>query len=126
MKDVLILKDGTRIEFESSSSLSNIEVVSSTKEEMVSILDKMTNDNLKAIQIKHDEQIIANYENLVFVNVSFVEEAGGTIKSSFNLREKTETELIKEEVALLKAGYEIHDGAISELGIAVSKIAGGV
>ena len=126
MKDILIFKDGTRIEFESGSSLSNLEVVSSTKEEMVSIWDKMTNDNLKAVQIEHNEQIIANYENLVFVNVSSVEEADGTIKSSFNLREKTETELLKEEVALLKAGYEIHDGAISDLGTAVSEIDGGV
>ena len=124
--DFLILKDETRIQIQPGSSLSNIQVVLLTKDELISTWDKMTNENLKQVQIESNGNIIANYTNLVLVDVKSSEQQDSTIKSIFNLREKTETELLKEEVALLKAGYEIHDGAISDLGTAVSEIAGGV
>ena len=124
--DFLILKDETRIQIEPGSSLYNIQVIFLTKDELISTWDKMTNENLKQVQIESNGNIIANYTNLVLVDIKSSEQQDGTIKSIFNLREKTETELLKEEVALLKAGYEIHDGAISDLGTVVSEIAGGV
>lgn len=124
--DFLILKDETKIQIEPGSSLSNIQVVFLTKDELISTWDKMTNENLKQVQIESNGNIIANYTNLVLVDVKSSEQQDSTIKSIFNLREKTETELLREEVALLKAGYEIHDGAISDLGTVVSEITGGV
>lgn len=127
MKDKLVLADGTVIELESSSSLFNFQVLFQTKQEMVTIWDKFIPRNLTEVVLKDSKGVVmARYENLVFINESSTIKEDGTILTSFNLREKTETELLKEELSLLKAGQEIQDGAIEDLGTAVSDIAGGI
>lgn len=124
MKDKLILANETEIEIESASSLSNVKIASQTKYDMVSVWDMLTEGNLKSIQIKNSDGIvIGNYENLILDSESSTIQKDGTILTSFHLREKTEVELLKEEVALLKEGQEINTGAIGDIGEAVSNLA---
>lgn len=52
MKDTLILKDQTVLELETGASLTNITILSANKAEMVEKWDKMTKDNLSAVQVK--------------------------------------------------------------------------
>lgn len=126
MKDKLILKDGTEIELEAGASLSDMKVISSDKASMASTWDKLTTDNLKSVQVKNgDGLVVGNYENLVLDSETSKVQEDGSILTSFHIRQKTETELIREEIEELKAGQEVQDGAISDLGATVSDIAGG-
>ena len=126
MKDKLILKDQTTIEIEAGASLSDITVLSSTKEEMIEKWDALTKDNLSAVEVKNSEDVtIATYTELILVSETSVILEDGAISTSFNLREKTDIEKLQEEVALLKEGQEVQDGAISDLGTVVSEIATG-
>ena len=127
MKDKLILNNQTQIELEAGASLSNIMVLSETKYDMVSIWDMLTPENLKSVQIQNGDGVtVANYENLILDSETSNEQEDGTILTSFHLREKTELEKLKEEVAQLKEGQDVQDEAISELGTVVSDLAGGV
>lgn len=124
MKDKLVLADQTEIEIKSASSLSDVKIVSQTKYDIISIWDMMTEENLKSVQIKNsDGVVVGNYENLILDNETSAIQKDGTILTSFHLREKTEVELLKEEVALLKEGLEINTGAIGDIGEVVSNLA---
>lgn len=126
MKDKLILKDNTTIEIEAGATLSAITVLSSTKEEMIEKWDAFTKENLSSVEVKNSEDVtIATYTDLILVSETSIVLEDGSISTSFNLREKTDIEKLQEEVALLKEGQEVQDGAISDLGTVVSEIATG-
>lgn len=124
MKDRLILKNGDAVEIESASSLSEIRVVSESKAAMISIWDKLSNENLKAVQIKNAEDaVIGEYSDLMLESETSVMQKDNSVLTRFHLREKTEVELLREEMEVLKTGQEIHDGAIADLGEVVSVMA---
>lgn len=121
MKDKLILSNQTEIEIESASSLSDIKVVSDTKYDMISTWDMLTENNLKTVQIQNNEGLVlANYADLILVSETSKIQADDTILTSFNLREKTDVE---KRLDALEDGQEVQDGAISDLGEAVSGLA---
>lgn len=126
MKDKLILKNGKEIEIEEGSSLGAISVVSVTKSAMVKTWDTLTSANLKDIKIQTaDGTEVGQYTDIVLDNETSTVQSDGSILTVYHLRAKTEIELLKEEIAELRAGQEVQDGAISDLGEAVSEIAGG-
>ncbi len=126
MKDKLILKNGKEIEIEEGSSLGAISVVSATKSAMIKTWDTLTSANLKDIKIQTaDGSEVGQYTDIVLDNETSTVQSDGSILTVYHLREKTEIELLKEEIAELRAGQEVQDGAISDLGEAVSEIAGG-
>ena len=126
MKDKLILKDQTTLEIEAGATLSAITVLSSTKEEMIEKWDSFTKENLSSVEVKNSEDVtIATYTDLILVSETSVVMENGSISTEFHLREKTDIEKLQEEVALLKEGQEVQDGAISDLGTVVSEIATG-
>lgn len=123
-KEKLILSNEKEIEIESGSSLSDIRIISKTKDNMVTVWGMMTDSNLKAVSIQDaDGGITGNYSDLILVNETSTIQADGTILTSFNLRKKTEVELLREEVNELKKGYEVHTGAIDDLGVITSALA---
>lgn len=100
MKDKLILADGTTVELESGASLGSMQVVFSDKDSMVKAWDAMTDENLKSVQITDGNgTVLAEYTDLVLVSVTSTEQEDETILTTFALREKTETELLKEQMA---------------------------
>ena len=101
MKDTLILKDGTVIELETGASLSSLGVLSGTKATMIETWDKLTKENLAAVQVKNGEGlVVANYENLTLVSETSVVKADGSVLTSFNLREMSREEI---DIAELQA-----------------------
>lgn len=119
-KDTLVLKDGTVIELEECSSLSNLRVRSADKSAMLSAWEKMTDDNLHQVQVKNvDGLTIGNYTDLVLVSETSTVSADESVLTTFNLRKKTAEELRLES---LEAEQEIQNGAIQEL---AETIAGG-
>ena len=104
MKDKLILNDGTIIEIESGASLDTIRVISDSKDSLVSVWDKFTEENLKKVEfMTSSDTLIAEYTHLVLNSVTSIEQEEGTILTTFSLREKSELELLKEEIAQQKA-----------------------
>lgn len=127
MKDILVLADGTTVELESGASLGNMKAVFADKASMVETWDKFTDENLKTVQITDGNgTVLAEYTDLILVSVTSTEREDGTILTTFALREKTELELLKEEMASMKVQQEILDGAVSDLGTVVGEIAGGM
>ena len=122
----LILADGTSIDIADGSSLSAVQVVSESKEAMIAVWDTLTNDNLATVQVQNDDgTVIGEYTNLVLVSETSTIQSDDSVLTSFRLREKTELELLRERVAALEESEEVHAEAISDLGAAVSEIAGG-
>lgn len=116
MSEVLKLKNGSEINIEPGASLSSMGVVSASKEEMIATWDLLTVENLKEVQIENAEgEVIGEYSDLVLDLETSLVQADGTILTYFSLRQKTEVELLREEVEALKAGQELQDGAIVEL-----------
>lgn len=120
----LILSNKDEIKIESGSSLSDMKVLSETKYGMVSIWEMLTEENLKHIEIQADDgTVVGIYENVLLENETSTIQLDGKILTSFHLREKTEVELLRERIEHLESGQEVQDGAISDLGAAVSGLA---
>lgn len=114
MKDKIILNDLAIIEIEAASESSNIRVLSQTKADMIATWDKLTDDNLRSVQIFNaDGVLICEEKNLVLENETSEELKSGQILTSFRLRKKTEIELLKEEIEELKAGQQVQDTQIA-------------
>lgn len=112
MKDTLILKDETTIELETGASIGALTVLSETKSEMLEKWDKFTSDNLAEVVVKNgDAVVVANYSNLALVSETSVINADGTIKTVFNLREKTKIEL---DVEALKSDMDAINEALED------------
>lgn len=120
----LILSNKDEIKIENGSSLSDIKVLSETKYGMVSTWEMLTEENLKHIEIQADgETAIGTYDNILLESETSAIQTDGKILTSFRLREKTEVELLKERIEQLESVQEVQDGAISDLGAAVSGLA---
>lgn len=122
-KDKLILNDGTEIGLESGSSLSDIRVLSDTKADMVSKWDMLTPENLKSVRVVNTNGItVGNYNDLVLVSETSYEK-GKKIETSFHLQEKTDVEKRLDALEdVFERGQEVQDGAIMDLGEAVSAL----
>ena len=122
----LSLANKAESQIEDGSNLSAIGVVSDSKASMLATWDSMTADNLKSVQIQSEGgAVIGEYQNIVLDSETSVIQSDGTIRTSYHLREKTEVELLREEVEQLKETTEVHDGAIEDLGTVVNEIATG-
>lgn len=127
---ILVMADATEITMEDNSNMHNVIVKSTTKEAMVAAWEKFTNANLKAVQLKIDGVVSGNYEDLVLVDEKSVVQADGSVLTEFHLREKTDIEKLQElvaaqsaEIAALKEGQGVQDGAIDDLGVVTSTLA---
>ncbi len=122
-KDTLTLRDGKVIEMESGASLSDIKILSDSMEDMVVVCNSMTADNLANVTVKNsDGVVVGRYSDLVFVSETSTIHADGTVLTSFNLREKTDTE---KRLDAMESGQQTQDEAIGDLGQAVSDLAEG-
>lgn len=119
-KDKIILSNGYEIEIEFGASLSDIRVVSDTKYDMLATWDMLTPENLSSVRVVNGDGItVGNYNDLILVSETSTEK-DGKIETRFNMREKTDTE---KRLDALENGQEVQDGAISDLGAAVSGLA---
>lgn len=120
----LILINQTQINIQSGSSLSDMKVLLNTKYDMISTWDMLTKENLKHIEIHaEDGTVIGAYDNILLENETSTIQPDGKILTRFSLREKTKVELLEERISQLESGQEVQDGAITDLGAAVSGLA---
>lgn len=121
----LVLADGTEIKLQEGAAPGYMKANYADKSAMVSDWDKFTLENLKTVQVVTDDVVVGNYTDLILENETSTIQEDGSIDTIWNIREKTENEKLKDEIVALKEGQEIQDGAIADLGAAVSEIAGG-
>lgn len=119
MKDKIILSNNYEIEIESGASLSDIRVILETKTDMLATWDMLTPENLASVSVVNGDCVtVGTYSDLVLVSETS-KEKDGKIETIFNLREKTDTE---KRLDALENGQEVQDGAIMDLGEAVSTL----
>lgn len=80
--------------------------------------------NLDNVHFKTGETVTGEYVNMKLESPLFkaVDIVDGNVQATFSIRQKTEMELAIEE---LRAGQEVQDGAIGDLGNVVSGLAEG-
>ena len=116
--DKIILKDKTEFEVVDGASLGNIQIQSKSFDEIKTITDAFTADNIAEVTFKHNNEVSGKYTDLKcdgFTYAPNTDEAGkedGTYTVTVNLRTKTEMEKAIDE---LKAGHEANAEAIQEL-----------
>lgn len=124
MSEKLVLNNKEQINIESGSSLSDMKVLSKTRYDMISAWEMMTEGNLNHIEIQNEDgTVIGVYDNILLDSETSIIQQDGKILTRFHMREKTEVELLRERVEQLENGQEVQDGAISDLGAAVSGLA---
>lgn len=126
MKDKLILSNNVEIAIESGSSLSDMKVLSATKSEMLETWDMLTSENLKNIQIKNEGGIVTGtYDNILLDSETSTIQPDGTILTCFQLREKTEAELLRDEINSLKEELTGTQMGLAETYEMIEGLAGG-
>ncbi len=116
----LILSDNTEIPVSNGSTLFDIMVEPARYSSM---WNHLTESNLKRVRlVLENGDLLDQKENLV-VDSEYSFRENEFVKCHFYLREKTEVELLREQVAALTAELGVHDGAIADMGEAISSLA---
>lgn len=121
--DKIILKNKTEIEVTQMPSIGSVTVQLENVSALQSLKDSLTEDNLSEVKTTNEAGFtVGNYEDLILNPDWTVRWNDDGIQATFGLREMTDTE---RRLSELEAGQQVQDGAISDLGSAVSDIAEG-
>lgn len=122
-KDKLILKDGSTIELEAGASLTTLQVICQSADDVIPLWKGLTQENLQEVTVKNGADLIVGvYSEMVLIepHIQATEQEDGTVKVLFGLREKTAEE---KRLDALEEGQATQDGAIKDLGEATSDLA---
>ena len=120
--DKFILADTTAINLQAGAGISNMTTVCKDWEEVATLIPKLTPENLSNVKVQTGEGLtIGNPHDLVLQPGSWEVKEDG-IHITISLREKTSIEKRLENV---EAGQQTQDGAITDLGETVGKLAEG-
>ena len=126
--DKIILKNENIIEIEESSNGESFRKIFSDTQEYLTTLEKLTPENLSAYQVQNSEGLTcANPVNkeCLTQNVTALWSADGILAGvdvTFNI---TDVDMSAKAVRDLQAGQQTQDGAITDLGETVAKLAEG-
>lgn len=121
--DKIILKNETEIEVTQMPSIGSVTVQLENVSALQSLKDSLTEDNLSEVKTTNEAGItVGSYEDLILNPDWTVRWTEDGIRATFGLREMTEME---RRLSELEAGQQVQDGAIEDLGSAVSDIAEG-
>lgn len=119
--DKLVLKDSTEIILESSQGIGALHVLTEGRQAACTLWEKFTKKNLSQVIFQNSSGLtVGNYSDLVLDHVEGREKGDGTVKMTFCLCEKSPEEVLGERVTSLEAGYQVHTGAIDDIGQAVT------
>ncbi|MDE5910264.1 MAG: hypothetical protein K2H52_16230 [Lachnospiraceae bacterium] len=121
----LVLADSTQIELQGGATLGYMKAHYADKAAMVSDWDKITQENLKTVQIMTDGTVIGNYEDLLLESETSTLQPDGSVDTVWKIREKTDMEKLQEEITQIREGQDIQDGTIADLGETVSVLVEG-
>ena len=116
--DKIILKDKTTFEIAKGASLGNIQIESKSFDEIKTITDAFTADNLAEVTFTHNDTVSGKYTDLKSDGFTYAPNEDKTYTVIIRLRTKTEMEKAIDE---LKAGHEANAEAIDDLASTVAK-----
>lgn len=122
-KDKIMLKDGTAIEVEAMTSIGDVTVHVADLAAAQALKDKLTPDNLSEVETKNADGLTAGQyadQVLAVLTADLLTAEGVDVK--LGLRDKTETEKLRDEML---ASQAVQDGAIADMGAALSDMAEG-
>lgn len=124
--DKIILKNGTIIEIEESSNGDSFRKTFTDPLEYLSTLEKLTQENLSAYQVQNSEGLtcanLVNKECLTQFVISLWSD-DGTLDGLYVTFNITDVDMLTKAVKDLQTSQQTQDGAITDLGEAVGKIA---
>ena len=131
-KEKLVLADGTEIGLEDSQGIGTLVIGAESRSAAGAVWAQLTPDNLAEISIKNAAgAVTGTYTGMLLDHITGTDKEDGTALLTVSLRAKTNEELLQDritameaELAALKTGQGTQDEAISDLGQAVSDIAG--
>ena len=116
--DKIILKDKTSFEIADGASLGNIQIKAENFEDVKTITDAFSADNLQEVTFTHNDAISGKYTDLKSDGFTYAPNEDKTYTVTIRLRTKTEMEKAIDE---LKAGHEVNAKAIDDLASTVAK-----
>lgn len=124
--DYMKLADDTLIKIEEGASLQNIQHIAQDEEDALAICAVITPENITEVTFLHSgEEGVEPEETGVYTNLTFnapttrSDNEDGTVTVTVSFREKSELEL---RVDALEESQATQDGAIEDLGLAVSDL----
>ena len=121
--DYIKLTDGTQVTIEDSASLDRIIHISDTEADATAVCAAVTAENIAHVEFYNEgaEQPYGVYDALAInTTPTRQDNEDGTVTVTISLREKTDLE---KRVDALEESQEIQDGAIEDVGSALSDIA---
>ena len=121
-KEKIVLNDGTEIEIENGAVENCIQVMIPDLDGLKDLFGKLSEANLESYKIKNaDGLTCATYENKYVKNALVEQKEDGTLVS-FNL---VDVDMVSKRLEALELQQEVQDGAIDDLGIALSEMVEG-
>ncbi len=116
----VVLANDYEFQIEEGFSLSKIIHISDTDADSLEVSRQVTNESVKHIELYHDESLIGEYENLILTHAPIrYDNDDETITVLIQLRQMSTIEIRLES---LEQSQQIQDGAIEDLGEAVSDL----
>ena len=118
--DKLKLYDGTLIDIEDGASLFSITHIARNEADALFVCGKVTAENVSHLEFFHGELLTGQYDNVIIAAPTTREDGEGeTVIVRMHFRERTEME---KRMDALEESQEIQDGALEDLGAAVSEL----
>lgn len=118
--DKLKFTDGTIINIEEGASLGEVTHIATNEAAAILVCEKVTVENVASLQFLHGEAVIGDYQNVIIAASTTRENGEGeSVIVRMHFREKTDLEL---RMDALEESQEIQDGALEDLGAAVSEL----
>lgn len=118
--DKLKFVDGTIIDIEDGATLSEVTHIASNEANALFVCGKVTAENVEHLEFLHGELITGSYDHVIIAAPTTREDGEGeTVIVRMHFREKTDLEL---RMDALEESQEIQDGALEDLGAAVSEL----
>lgn len=122
--DYIKLHDGTEITIEDGASLDKIIHIAENEADATAVCAAVTTENLRHVEFYNEgaEQPYGVYDDLTLNAPPTRYDENGAVVVTISLREKTDIEL---RLDALEESQEIQDGAIEDIGAALSDMAEG-
>ena len=121
--DYIKLTDGTQFTIEDGASLERIIHISDTEADAVAVCAKFTPENLAHVEFYNEgaEQPYGIYDDLALNAPPTRHDENGAVVVTISLREKSDLE---KRVDALEESQATQDGAIEDIGMVLSDMAG--
>ena len=121
--DKLRFMDRTTIDIEDGASLADITHIATNEAGAMFVCGKVTPENVSTLQFLHGDAVTGDYQGVIIAEPTTRENGDGeTVIVRMHFREKTALEM---RVDALEESQEVQDGAIEDIGMALSDMVEG-